>query len=87
MSIPRTVEAKVADWQKAFFAVAYEITPQEIRNALAGMQSEKVDAGSLSSAERLARMVSANDRTAALVAAMLTTQGGVRPAFVDLEVE
>ena len=84
MSIPRTVEAKVADWSKAYWAVSTELTPQNVRDVLQAMKGV-TDPGSLSAAERLARLISANDRTAALVAAMLTTYGGIKPAFVDLD--
>ena len=84
MSIPRTVEAKVGDWSTAFWAVKAEITPQAIRDIKTVMEGA-TDPGALAVAERLTRMIFANDRTAAIVAAMLTTQGGIKPAFVDLE--
>ena len=84
MSIPRTTEQKVADWGTAYWAVSAELTPSAVREVLRTMQGV-TDPGSLSAAERLARLISANDRTAALVAAMLTTYGGIKPAFVDLD--
>ena len=85
MSIPRSVNEKIADWSQAYWAVSSELTPKAIRDVLATMEGVPSDPGGLSAAERLARLVAANDRTAALVAAMLTTYGGVKPAFVDLD--
>jgi hypothetical protein len=81
MAIPRTVPEKIADWSQAYWAVSSELTPQNVREVLKTMQGV-TDPGSLSAAERLARLISSNDRTAALVAAFITGYGN-RPVPIE----
>lgn len=80
MGRPQTVIEKVGAWDTAFSAIRESLTPPITRQVLAEMQGV-TDIGSLQAAERLARIVSANDRTAAIVAAMLTSSGIQRPVI------
>jgi hypothetical protein len=79
----RTVEEKVSDWFTAFNAIKHEITPVEFRPLLALMGSKDGDGNDNVQAINLgvavARIVMANDRAAATVAALLTTNG-VKPS-------
>ena len=72
-----TVLDKIGQWKTAFDMISPEITPQAYRDVLVTMKGV-ADPGTLNAAERLARMISANDRAAALVAAMLVSSG-IRP--------
>ncbi len=82
MSANRTVEEKVADWYKAYNAIRHEITPPEFRPLMALMATKDDDGGVNASIVNLgvavSRIVMANDRAAATVAALLTTNG-VKP--------
>lgn len=74
MSAPRrTIEDKVGDWLTAYNAVATELTPREFRYGTSNEDPER------------RRIVFANDRMAALVAALLVGTGGTRPIPVDTE--
>lgn len=66
----RTVPDRVSDWYQAFQAVREELTPPSQR--------------SLNVVQEVGRWQSANDRTAAIVAAMLVTTG-IRPVQVEQE--
>jgi len=82
----KTVQQKTGDWYAAYLAIREELTPQPVRDALATMKTEPTLEG-LGSVERLARLVAANDRAAALAAAIITA-AGVRPgATVQIEDE
>lgn len=78
--MPQLIEVpeRVKNWGDAFEAVRQELTPTEMRTILAEM-SEVEGIAQLGSYMQLARNVMANDRTAAVVAAMLVTSG-IRPA-------
>lgn len=74
----KSVFDKVGDWKLAFDAISEELTPRSVREIKTIMESEKVDVGALAAAERLARLIAANDRAAALAAAVLTSVGVAR---------
>ena len=87
----RTPEEKVADWLTVFQAVAAELNPVELRNRLNEVINTPIPQdpeGILVYTQRmnaslaLARLVSANDRAAATVAALLV-QSGIKPAAID----
>ena len=81
--ISRTIPQKVSDWLMAYNAVRAELTPAEMRTILAEMkQVDGID--QFKSYVSLASAVMANDRSAGLIAAMLTSNG-IKPAFVDLD--
>lgn len=91
MSTPRTsVEEKVGAWAAAFTALREEITPSLMREVLTKMQvpiqDPNTDAqtymAALQSYIALARLVTANDRAAALAAAMMVS-AGVKPVLVE----
>jgi len=75
----RTVQEKVGDWYAAYEVIREQITPQEFRPMLALMGATDADGITNVQAVNLgvavARIVMANDRAAAQVAAMLTTNG------------
>lgn len=77
----RTVEAKVGDWLAAYTAVREELTMPEMRTMLVTLQTDEA-MRDLPLYIQLARLVSANDRAAATVAALIT-QTGVKPVAVD----
>jgi hypothetical protein len=75
------VPERVGQWYEAFTAVREELTHPKMRTILAEM--DEVDGiAQLQSYMALARNVMANDRSAAVVAAMLVTSG-IRPVPVD----
>jgi hypothetical protein len=87
----RSVEEKVGDWKVAFDAIAAELNPQALRDQLDVVINTPIpqDADGLllyaqrmSASLALARLVSANDRAAATVAALIT-QTGIKPAGID----
>ncbi len=80
---PRTLEQRIADWATAYDAVRQEITPDPMRKFL-GAFADASDVASLRSYQDLARLVAANDRAAAMIAAMLTS-GGIKPAPVEMD--
>jgi hypothetical protein len=78
------VEQKVGDWKRAFDAVREELTPPQMRTILAEMK-EVEGVAQLRSYMELAAIVSANDRTAASVAATLVYSGVRQPVTYDEE--
>ena len=87
----RSVMEKVGDWKVAFDAVAAELNPQALRDQLDAVINTPIPQdpeGLLVYTQRmnasmaLARLVSANDRAAATVAALIT-QTGIKPTAVD----
>lgn len=82
MTANRTVTQKTADWYTAYDTIRRELTPQALRD-IASMA--KPDAGDavIRLGVSMSRMVTANDRMAALVAGILTTTGGVKPLPLD----
>lgn len=76
----RTVDEKVGDWKRAYDAVRDELTPEAFR-ALTSLASAD-NAASIQVGMTAARVVFANDRAAATVAAMLT-QSGIKPVGFD----
>jgi hypothetical protein len=65
MSAPKTIEQKVGEWQRAYFAVVTEVFPLDYLN--------RMKESGFSVESRLAYEMQAN-RTAAIVAAMLVGQ-------------
>ena len=91
MATGRTTAQKVADWYEAYQAVAEQLTPPILREQLNAVINERIpeDADGIityntriSASMAMARLVSANDRAAATVAALLT-QTGIKPAAID----
>lgn len=92
MSRNRTPHEKVADWLAVYQAISAEVTPPELRamlgkfNEVMGAATDPAEAISLlQQSMNLARLVSANDRTAVLAAAMLTSGGGARVVTIPGE--
>jgi len=84
----RTIEQKVGDWLRAFNAISAELTPPgmrevlrtlKTRDPLEGESPEEYMKDQFAVAQSIGRIVSANDRTAAIAAAMLTQSGIGRP--------
>lgn len=82
----RTIEEKVSDWLRVYEAVRVEITPAPMRTILAEMK-EVENAAQLQSYVKLAGDVLANDRQAAIVAAMLLSGTTRRRDFDDALLE
>lgn len=93
MATGRTVEQKASDWYEAYRLVAEQLTPPALREQLNAVInqpfpiSEDMDAlllynSRVSASMAMARLVSANDRAAATVAALIT-QTGIKPAGID----
>lgn len=81
MSTPRTTaEEKVTSWAAVFEALRAEITPPVMRQVLDKMTAK--DPTNIPAYVALARLVTANDRAAALCAAMLVA-AGVKPVIVE----
>lgn len=82
MAQARTVEEKVADWWAAYLPIRDTLTPEAFRalSTLAGGNTENVQAINLGLS--VSRIVFANDRAAATVAALIT-QTGIKPADID----
>jgi len=87
----KTVEQKVSDWLVAYRAVSYEVTASKLREQLNSVINTPIPQDPegigtyvvrMNAAMALARLVSANDRAAATVAALLVSSG-IRPAPVD----
>jgi hypothetical protein len=87
----RSVEEKVGDWKVAFDAIAAELSPQKLRDQLDAVINEPIPQdpeglilfnSRMSASLGLARLLSANDRAAATVAALIT-QTGIKPAGID----
>ena len=85
MTRPVDVAERIGQWYEAYHAVAETITNPKLRDALAAME-EVEGIAQLSSYMSLARNVMANDRTAAVVAAMLTATG-IKPVAVSFDEE
>jgi hypothetical protein len=87
MAANRTVEEKVGDWLAAYNAIREEITPKEFRPLMALMGTADGMAGdvniqAINVGVSVSRIVMANDRAAATVAALLTTNG-VKPSGLE----
>ena len=91
MTRERTVTQKVGDWNTAFEATREAITPAGLRNLIDRLASFPVNdatdaaayASLVQSSMSVARIVAANDRAAAISAAMLTQSGVSRPVIGD----
>jgi hypothetical protein len=91
MTATRSVPQRLGDWSEAFDFTRQAITPVEFRTMLAAMlKPAGEDVGDVQAyavlvqaSMTLARLVSANDRTAAIVAAMLTQSGVSRPTITE----
>jgi uncharacterized glyoxalase superfamily metalloenzyme YdcJ len=87
MSRGRTVEEKVGDWLTAYRAVQAELTPEAFR-VLTSLAKDKQDEDetfnltAINIGMTAARVVFANDRAAATVAALIT-QTGIKPTGFD----
>jgi hypothetical protein len=89
----RTTEDKVSDWYTVFGAVRDELTPAPFRGLIDKMTNFPVAEGTdaaayaslVQSSMGIARLISANDRAAAVVAAMLTQSGVSRPQLDVIE--
>lgn len=78
----RTVEQKVADWYRAFDTIRRELTPEPFRAmiALTTPDGEAIaDPAAIRLGIEMTKLVFANDRNAATVAAMLTTNAVKAP--------
>lgn len=87
MATNRTVEEKVGDWLTAYRAVKAELTPEPFRLLTSLAKAEQDETGTFNVASinigmTAARVVFANDRAAATVAALLT-QTGIKPTGFD----
>lgn len=91
MATGKTVIEKVGDWKVAFDAVAAELNPQALRDQLNSVINTPIPqdpegmgtyVARMNAAIAMARLVSANDRAAATVAALLTATG-IKPAGID----
>ena len=87
----RSVVEKVGDWKLAFDAIAEELNPPALRAALDAVINTPIPQDQdglltyntrIAASLGLARLVSANDRAAATVAALIT-QTGIKPAGID----
>lgn len=96
MSSGRTVQQKVGDWAGAYRDIRDAVTPEPLRQLITDMTSMKlgddptielVSAYStlVQGSIHLVRIVAANDRAAAIAAAMLTQSGVSRPIIEDGE--
>jgi hypothetical protein len=81
----------VADWLVVFQAVAEQLNPQALRDQLDAVINTPIPqdpegiityTARMNATMALARLVSANDRAAATVAALIT-QTGIKPAAID----
>lgn len=74
MTRPVDVSERVGQWFDAFAAIRAELTPQKLRDVLATME-EVQGISQLEAYMKLAQQAMANDRTAGVIAAMLTATG------------
>lgn len=90
MATPRPLTEKVGAWKQAYDAIREEITPPAMRTMLQNMTAAnpaaevgdiQAYAALVQASITLARLVSANDRAAAIAAAMLTQSGVSRPVI------
>lgn len=77
----RSVEEKVGDWKAAFDAIEPELQIPGMVELTQAMQSEEM-MRDLPLYIQMARIVAANRRAAAVVAA-LATQTGIKPTSID----
>lgn len=78
----RSVEDKVSDWLRAYYAVAGELTDEAMR-AIVKLVNAK-DAAAIRLGIEMSKIISANNRAAAYTAALLTANG-VKPVPVSFE--
>lgn len=85
------VTDKVGNWKQAFDSVAAELTTDDFRQRMNELLAVQLPddpdnvityTARMNTAMALARLISANDRAAATVAALLT-QSGIKPAAID----
>jgi hypothetical protein len=76
----RTVLQKIGDWKEAYDMIRPEITPDAFR-VLTSLSSA-ADPQSINVGMTAARVVFANDRAAATIAALIT-QTGIKPTSID----
>lgn len=91
MAGTRTVEEKVAEWNKAFAAISEQLNPKALRDQLNAVINTPIPqdpegivtyTARMNASMAMARLVSANDRASATVAALLV-QSGIKPAAID----
>lgn len=82
---------KVGDWEVAYQAVSASITADKLREQLNAVINTPIPAdpegivtyvARMNASMALARLVSANDRAAGTIAALIT-QSGIKPTAVD----
>lgn len=87
----RSVMEKVGDWEVAYRAVSASITADKLREQLNAVINTPLPqdpdgvvtyVARMNAAMALARLVSANDRSAGTIAALIT-QSGIKPAAID----
>lgn len=85
----RTVAEKVGDWKVAYDAIRVELTPALMREIYEKLMSGSGEEESrmalyerVQASIQMARLISANDRAAGTIAA-LVTQTGIKPTAVD----
>ena len=83
MTRPVDVTEKTGQWWEAYRSVSAELTSQKMRDTLTAMDMVE-GVAQLASYMSLARNVMANDRTAAIVAAMLVSTG-IKPTLVEYD--
>lgn len=94
MTANRTVVEKVGDWKQAYDAIREELTPPQMRLMLGHLTAPTpMDGDDVAAVQAyvqvvrasldLSRVITANDRAAAVTAAMLTQAGVSRPIFGD----
>lgn len=81
LSAEDQVDEKVANWFRAFNAVSEEIHTPGMRELLATLQGDELNR-SLPLYIQLARVVNANNRAAATVAALLVATG-IKPTAIN----
>lgn len=76
----RTVIQKVGDWKQAYDMIRDDITPEAFRSLTS--IATAADPQSINIGMTAARVVFANDRAAATIAALIT-QTGIKPTGID----
>lgn len=100
MSVPdrRTTQERVSDWWAVYSAIKAELSPEALRTLqrfatpqVTAEGEQQFDPATINLGMNIARMVTANDRMAALAAAILTSNmpyvrevGGAISSEVDL---
>ena len=82
----RTIPQKTNDWTQVFNVIRSELTPEPMRKLMGIMNIGEATTPEeavkvLQTSMALARYIGANDRAAAIAAAMLTSGGGARVAL------